>query len=104
MNNNNAVTASGNAPRVDPERKRMWHSCVSGKMEPMPQWKIDQMQRNLELRAAMKKWRADNPQYPDAKIVSHGWHGHVVMANVNHEKHVVANVEDIRKKYSNEQT
>ena len=62
-------------------------------------WKRQKNESRLQLVAAMRLWRAAHPQYIDAKVVSHGWFGHVVMASVNHERVVVAQVADVIKNF-----
>ena len=43
----------------------------------------------------MAWWRKRNPEHANARVVSHGWHGHVVMETDGDGQQVVARVADI---------
>lgn len=52
-----------------------------------------------ELRAAMKWWRGQNPQYTDATVRRSRWHGLAVFATVRYETCCVATVSDVMNAY-----
>lgn len=51
------------------------------------------------LRQAMKWWRAQHPEYTDAKVRAHGWFGRAVFATHHYEVQVVASVNDVMDGY-----
>jgi hypothetical protein len=52
-----------------------------------------------EVRAAMKAWRAANPQYTDAKVVRHAWYGAAVFATQHYEFQFIVSLSDVLKAY-----
>lgn len=57
------------------------------------------MMPTAELRAAMKWWRAANPQYTDAKVRVDGWAGRAVFATHHYETKLIATVSDVLRDY-----
>jgi hypothetical protein len=53
-----------------------------------------------QTRAALKWWRANNPEKSKhVKVISHGWYGHVLWTTEG-DAGVLMSVEDVRKAYA----
>lgn len=57
------------------------------------------MNYRTEVRAAMKQWRSENPQYTDAKVRDHGWYGRGVFATVHYETRFIVPLSEVLAAY-----
>jgi hypothetical protein len=55
----------------------------------------EQASYRKRVREAMKWWRAQNPQFTDAKVRDHGWYGRSVFATQHYEMCCIASISEV---------